>query len=249
MAETPDVEGILVAFRAEMAAAGDAKALDTVRRAYTGKKSALKAALKRLRHVAPEDRPKVAQAVNAAQKKVEAELADAAAHIEQEALAAQLDAEWQDLSLPGLAVRRGRRHPLTVVEDRCMDVMRLLGFERVDGPEVEHPYYNFSLSAPSIQTGPLPAAGGRGVRASDRGTALGLRLRGRGAHLRLAARPQEPPGRLSLASLPGRSSDKGPCVSYPLIDFLGRKDEGRKVGRVLPVGDYCMPSGCPEQCR
>ena len=60
-----------------------------------------------------------------------------------QALAAQLDAEWQDLSMPGLAVPRGKRHPLTEVENRCMDVMRLLGFELVDGPEVEHPYYNF----------------------------------------------------------------------------------------------------------
>ncbi|MEC7948132.1 MAG: phenylalanine--tRNA ligase subunit alpha [Myxococcota bacterium] len=143
MAETPDVEGILASFRAELAAAGDASALDTVRRAYTGKKSALKAALKGLRHVDPADRPRVAQAVNLAQKEVEAELADAAAAIEARALTAQLDAEWQDLTLPGLAAPRGQRHPLTVVENRCMDVMRLLGFQLVEGPEVEHPYYNF----------------------------------------------------------------------------------------------------------
>lgn len=143
MAETPDVEGILAAFRTELAAAGDAGALDAIRRAHTGKRSALKAALKGLRHVAPEDRPAVAQAVNEAQAQVEAELAVATEAMEQRALAAQLDAEWQDLSLPGLAAPRGKRHPLTEVEARCMDVMRLLGFERVDGPEVEHPYYNF----------------------------------------------------------------------------------------------------------
>ena len=55
-----------------------------------------------------------------------------------------------------------------------------------------------------------------GVRVGGRGTDLGLRRRGRGAHLRLPARPEGLPGRLSLASLPGGSSDKGPYVAYPL---------------------------------
>ena len=140
MAETPDVEGILAAFRAQLAAAGSANDLEQVKRAYTGRKSALKAALKGLRNVAPEDRPRVAQAVNTAQRTVETELAAAAASIEEKAISAQIESEWQDLSMPGLTVPRGRRHPLTEVENRCMDVMRLLGFELVDGPEVEHPY-------------------------------------------------------------------------------------------------------------
>ena len=143
MAETPDVEGILAAFRAQLAAAASADDLEQVKRAYTGRKSALKAALKGLRNVVPEDRPRVAQAVNTAQRTVEAELAAAAASIEEKAISAQIESEWQDLSMPGLTVPRGRRHPLTEVENRCMDVMRLLGFELVDGPEVEHPYYNF----------------------------------------------------------------------------------------------------------
>lgn len=143
MAQTPDVDAILAAFRAELADAADPLSLDAVRRKYTGKKSALKAALKGLKHVPKEDRPAVAQAVNAAQKQVEAELGAAVEAAEAAALAAQLDAEWVDLTLPGLAVKRGARHPLTEVEQRCMDVMRLLGFELVDGPEVEHPYYNF----------------------------------------------------------------------------------------------------------
>lgn len=63
--------------------------------------------------------------------------------VEAAAVAARLDAEWLDLSMPGTAPLRGARHPLTVVEARCLAVLRQLGFTVVDGPEVETAYYNF----------------------------------------------------------------------------------------------------------
>lgn len=139
----PDIDALLREFRADLATAADPAALDEVRRKHTGKKSALKLALGELKAVPPEDRPRVAQQIHAAGAAVEAELAAAAATIEAAALAAQLDAEWQDLSMPGLAPRRGARHPVTKVERQILDVLRRLGFELVDGPEIEHPYYNF----------------------------------------------------------------------------------------------------------
>lgn len=143
MPATTDVAAILEAFQADLAAAGDPASLDEVRRRYTGRKSVLKAALKGLRSVPPEERPQVARAVNDAQQQVEAELAARGQALEAAAMAEQIAAEWEDLTMPGLVPQRGARHPLTDVEARCMDVMRLLGFTRVDGPEVEHPYYNF----------------------------------------------------------------------------------------------------------
>lgn len=139
----PDVDGMVAAFRADLALAGSLTALDEVRRAHTGKNSALKGALKALKDVPPEQRPAVAAAINAAAAEVEAELARALALLEASELAARLAAEWQDLSLPGLATPRGARHPVAEVEERCLGVLRRLGFELVDGPEVEHPYYNF----------------------------------------------------------------------------------------------------------
>jgi phenylalanyl-tRNA synthetase alpha chain len=144
-----DVNAFIEAFRADLSAAGDPAALDEVRRKHTGKKSPIKAAFKDLRTVAAEDRPQVAAALNQAQKTIEAELEAAKATVEANALSAQLDAEWMDLSMPGLAQARGVRHPLTEVENRCMDVLRRLGFERVDGPEIDSAYYNFdALNTP-----------------------------------------------------------------------------------------------------
>ena len=139
----PDPAALLSAFRADLAQAGDPSALDEVRRVHTGKKSAVKAALKQLRDVPPEQRKEVAGAINAARKTMEEELASAAESVLARARAAKLDAEWADLSLPGVAPRRGARHPLTQVERHATSVMRQLGFSVVAGPEVEHPYYNF----------------------------------------------------------------------------------------------------------
>lgn len=139
----PDLDALLAAFRADLAAARDGTALEALRRDYTGKKSAIKGALSELKNLAPEERPTFAAAVHAVQQQVEAELAAAAASVEAAELAARLDAEWQDLSLPGLGVMLGARNPLSIVEERCLDMLRRLGFTLVDGPEVESPYYNF----------------------------------------------------------------------------------------------------------
>ncbi len=139
----PDVDALLDAFRRELAAAQSPQAVDEVRRQHTGKKSPIKAALKGLRDVAPEDRPKVAAAINAAASIMDDEARQALAKAEEAAIARKLDAEWLDLSMPGKGQPRGARHPLTEVEDRCMDVLRQLGFELIDGPEVESAYYNF----------------------------------------------------------------------------------------------------------
>lgn len=141
--QPPDLDALLREFRADLSAAADPAALDEVRRKHTGKKSALKSALSALREVPAETRAVFAAAIHAASAAVEAELAAASREIEARALAARLDAEWQDLSMPGIAPRRGARHPVTKVERQILDVLRRLGFVLVDGPEVEHAYYNF----------------------------------------------------------------------------------------------------------
>jgi phenylalanyl-tRNA synthetase alpha chain len=139
----PDVDALLGAFRADLAAAADPAALEEVRRVHTGKKSPIKEALRQLKAVPDEERPAVAAALNVAQRVIEEELETERARIESEALQARLEAEWQDLSLPGVATPRGALHPVTQVEREALDVLRRLGFQLVDGPEVEHPFYNF----------------------------------------------------------------------------------------------------------
>ena len=138
-----NVQALIERFRTDLAKASTPAELDEVRRAHSGKKSSIKAAFKDLRHVEKEQRPAVAAALNQAQTQIEAELDAAQSVITARALAAQLDGEWMDLSMPGLAQARGARHPLTKVENQCMGVLRRLGFSLVEGPEIEHAYYNF----------------------------------------------------------------------------------------------------------
>lgn len=139
----PDPEALLQAFRDDLQAAASPADLDEVKRKHTGKKSAVKAALKQLREVPPEERRSVAASLNALQSQIESELAQAAEGVLARARDARLQAEWVDLSLPGVAPRRGARHPLTEVERHAVQVLRQLGFDVVQGPEVEHPFYNF----------------------------------------------------------------------------------------------------------
>jgi phenylalanyl-tRNA synthetase alpha chain len=117
--------------------------LDELRRTWLGKGGPVKEAMRDLREVPADERPAVAKQLNEVQATIEAELSAAAAQIESRALEARVRAEWQDLSLPGLAPRRGARNPVSVVEEQCMAVLRQLGFQVVEGPEVEHPFYNF----------------------------------------------------------------------------------------------------------
>ncbi len=138
-----DLDALLAAFRADLQAASGTAALLEVGREHTGKKSAIKGALAGLKQLPAEERPAFAARVHAVQQQVDAELDAAMKQAEAAELAARLDEEWQDLSLPGLGPQLGARNPLAIVEERCLDMLRRMGFSLVDGPEVESAYYNF----------------------------------------------------------------------------------------------------------
>src|SRR5688572_5198857 len=98
---------LLTAFRAELAQATTPEILQELRTKYLGKKSYVKTALKSLGAMPAEERPKFAKEINEAQQLIERELDDAAARIADAAVAKQIEAEWQDLTLPGIAQERG----------------------------------------------------------------------------------------------------------------------------------------------
>jgi phenylalanyl-tRNA synthetase alpha chain len=133
----------LTTFRAELATAQTPEALQELRTKYLGKKSYVKTALKSLGGMSPEERPKFAKEINDAQQAIERELDAAGARIAEAAVAKQIEGEWQDLSMPGIAQQRGATHPLTQVHKAAMNVMRRLGFVLAEGPDIETPYYNF----------------------------------------------------------------------------------------------------------
>ncbi|HEX7830904.1 MAG TPA: phenylalanine--tRNA ligase subunit alpha [Thermoanaerobaculia bacterium] len=133
----------LTQFRGELAAATTPEALQDLRTRYLGKKSYVKTALKSLGGMSAEERPIFAKEINDAQQTIERELDAADEQIRNAAVARQIEAEWQDLTMPGITQQRGATHPLTQVHKKAMDVMRRLGFTLEEGPEIELPYYNF----------------------------------------------------------------------------------------------------------
>src|SRR5438132_2121070 len=110
---------------------------------YVGRQGVLTQLLRSLGTLAPEERPRVGAAANAAKRELEA-LLDArlprALEAERRASRAR---ERLDLTLPGRRPPRGALHPLTRVHDEIVAIFAGLGFSVVEGPEVETDYFNF----------------------------------------------------------------------------------------------------------
>ena len=123
--------------------AGNLNELNDVRVAYLGKKGELTAVLKGMKDVAPEDRPKVGQMVNDVRGQIESALASRKTAMEHEELMRRLDEEEIDVTLPARRVQSGHSHPNTIALDEVERIFVGMGYEVVEGPEIEYDYYNF----------------------------------------------------------------------------------------------------------
>lgn len=124
--------------------------LEEVRVAYLGKKGELTEVLKGMKDVAPEDRPKVGQLVNDARAAIEEKLDNAKAELMKKLRAKQLETETIDVTLPATKVKLGHPHPNTLALSEVERIFVGMGYEVVEGPEVELDYYNFeALNIPA----------------------------------------------------------------------------------------------------
>ena len=135
---------------AEIAQADSLAKLNDVRVAYLGKKGELTAVLKGMKNVSPEDRPKVGQMVNETRTVIEEQLEAAKAAMEAEALDRRLQEEVIDVTLPAKRNKVGHGHPNTIALEEVERIFVGMGYEVVEGPEVEYDYYNFeALNIPA----------------------------------------------------------------------------------------------------
>lgn len=139
----PDLTKMVEEFELALSEATDEPSIAEVKRLHLGKKSAIKGALKSLREVSPEQRPAVAADINRVRKQMLETIEEAERTAAVKAIDTRIAAEWLDLTMPGVAPKRGGRHPVTVVENRCMKLLHRLGFALVDGPEIDDAYHNF----------------------------------------------------------------------------------------------------------
>lgn len=117
--------------------------LDDIRVRYLGKKGELTTLLRGMGQVLPEDRPEIGKLVNELRDQLEAHLEEKRHVLDQVELERNLKQETLDISLPGRQPSRGYMHPLNQVLKEIKSLFISMGFQVVEGPEVELDYYNF----------------------------------------------------------------------------------------------------------
>lgn len=124
--------------------------LNEVRVNVLGKKGELTAVLKSMKDVSPEERPKVGQMVNETREEIEKVLDEARARMEKAVREAKLKAEVIDVTLPAKKALIGHRHPNTIALEEVERIFIGMGYDVVEGPEIEKDYYNFeALNIPA----------------------------------------------------------------------------------------------------
>lgn len=126
------------------------EALNDVRVAFLGKKGELTSVLKSMKDVAAEDRPKVGQLVNETRAEIEKVLEEARLKLENIKLESTMRAEVIDVTLPAKMNAVGHRHPNFLAMQDIKRIAIGMGYEVVEGPEIETDYYNFeALNIPA----------------------------------------------------------------------------------------------------
>lgn len=125
--------------------AKDLDALNEIKVAVLGKKGELTAVLKGMKDVPAEERPMVGQMVNETRTAIEEKLEEEKTKITKMLRTEKMKRETIDVTLPGKKNIRGHRHPNQIALEDLERVFIGMGYEIVDGPEVEYDKYNFEL--------------------------------------------------------------------------------------------------------
>ena len=145
------ITGEIVSLQTKIALMGvSEQELDAARVKYLGKKGALTAILRGMGALEPNERREIGEAANIVRNELESAVADKSAQLKKAALEKRLIDEKTDVTLPGKSKPCGRLHPLQIIENRIRDIFVEMGFNVVEGPEVESVYNNFdALNAPA----------------------------------------------------------------------------------------------------
>ena len=139
-----DLPKLLEEVRAQIAAAGDLRALEEARVAALGKKGRVTELAKSLGKLSADQRPAAGQAINEVKREVERAIAarkDALAELE---LEARLERERVDVTLPPRHRRHGHIHPVSQVTEEITAIFADMGFAIAEGPDIEDDFHNFT---------------------------------------------------------------------------------------------------------
>lgn len=138
-----ELERLEAAAREELACAGSTSELEAWRVRYLGKKSTLTGALRGLASLPPDERRTVGARANALKDALQASYAEKQESLSLSSIDQSLVSASLDVTLPGRPALYGRLHPITQVFQEICTVFARMGFQVIEGPEVERDYYNF----------------------------------------------------------------------------------------------------------
>ena len=119
-------------------------ALEELRVKLLGKKGELTSVLKQMGQLSPEERPVMGQIANSVRAAIEEKLEQRKSAINAAVLEEKLASEKIDVTIPGKTVAKGHQHPMNQVLQEIKDIFIGMGYQIVDGPEVELADYNFT---------------------------------------------------------------------------------------------------------
>lgn len=124
--------------------ADDIELLESLRVKYLGKKGELTGILRQMGKLSAEERPVMGQLANQLRCDIEAAIEQRKAELGSKLMELKLERETVDVTLPGETSTLGHKHPMYNVLDQIKDIFIGMGFEILDGPEVEKAEYNFT---------------------------------------------------------------------------------------------------------
>ena len=127
----------------ELSKVSDIKTLEDLRVRFLGKKGELTAILKQMGKLSAEERPVIGQLANKVRSDIEEAITSRRDELKSKAEEMRLKAETLDVTLPGKPQKIGRAHPLAVTLEQVEEVFLGMGFDIVEGPEVETDHYCF----------------------------------------------------------------------------------------------------------
>ncbi|MBO6053972.1 MAG: phenylalanine--tRNA ligase subunit alpha [Oscillospiraceae bacterium] len=138
------LEQIRTAAMKALEQAASPEELEALRVQFLGKKGELTAVLKMMGGLSAEERPVMGQLANTVRAEIEQKLDASRNVLKAKLLEAKLKSETLDVTVPGTRTPQGHRHPMNLALDEVKDVFVGMGFDIVDGPEVELSDYNFT---------------------------------------------------------------------------------------------------------
>ncbi len=130
---------------AQLEKSTDRTALEEVRLRVLGKKGELTQLLRSMGQIPPAERPQAGQMINAARERIGEKLQEIEAHVRAAEQQRQLEREVIDVTEPRQHTHIGALHPISLVQDEILRVFTGMGFDVVEGPEIELDLYNFEL--------------------------------------------------------------------------------------------------------